>query len=137
MNNYTIKKLNTNTLPLLFVLHNYNNEKAMLKENIKAINNHSIDIWGVFDKEKLIGELRVKYKSDDKRFAQNGKRAYFYAFRILESYQGNGIGKSLLCEVLTNLSAQGYTEFTVGVENENDCANHIYRSFGFTKNLQL
>lgn len=31
------------------------------------------------------------------------------------------------------LTDQGYTEFTIGVEDENERAIHIYHSFGFCK----
>ena len=38
-------------------------------------------------------------------------------------------------KVIEELRDQDYTEFTVGVEDDNDRARHIYEKFGFTKFL--
>lgn len=43
------------------------------------------------------------------------------------------LGKLLMKTVLDTLAAEGYSEFTVGVENDNDRALHIYKSFGFSE----
>lgn len=71
------------------------------------------------------------YKNEDNQFAIEGQRAYLYAFRIDKKHQGKGCGKYLLAYVLDYLKAKGYTEFTVGVEDDNVKAIHIYNSFGF------
>ena len=91
------------------------------------------DIFALFDNDKLIGELHVKYESEDKREAVRGRRAYLFAFRVREEMQGRGIGKHLLQSVLDILAQQGYTEFTIGVEDDNERAIHIYQSAGFDK----
>ena len=67
------------------------------------------------------------------RMAAKGRRVYLYAFRILPEYQGKGLGKYLLNSVIQNLSDMGYSEFTVGVEDDNSKAIHIYKSFGFSE----
>ena len=46
-----------------------------------------------------------------------------------------GYGKKLLREVISDLREKGYTEFTVGVEDENEKAIHMYRSLGFNELL--
>lgn len=43
-----------------------------------------------------------------------------------------GLGKLLMKTVLGALAAEGYSEFTIGVEDDNDRALHIYKSFGFS-----
>ena len=58
-----------------------------------------IDIFVLLENGKLIGELRAKYVSEDKRFAVKGKRAYLYAYRIHKKSQGRGLGKLLLEKV--------------------------------------
>ena len=89
--------------------------------------------FGLFDGDKIIGELRVKYISDDNRFAEKGKRVYLYAFRIHKKYQGKGLGNFLLENVLTILTENGYSEFTVGVEDDNARARYMYEKNGFTE----
>ena len=129
-----IRKLKIEELPLLAELNEYNNLEGMIAENASRINNGSIDIWALFDGNMIIGELRSMYESNDER-AVKGVRAYLYAFRISEDRQGNGYGKLLLEKVIEELRGQGYTEFTVGVEDDNERARHIYAKFGFTKFL--
>ena len=129
-----IRKLKIEELPLLAWLNEYNDLEEMIAENASRIKNGSIDIWVLFDEDTIIGELRSMYESDDER-AIKGVRIYLYAFRIREDRQGNGFGKLLLEKVIGELRGQGYTEFTVGVEGNNERARHIYEKFGFTKFL--
>ena len=129
-----LKKLRIEELPLLAELNKYNNLEEMIAENTSRIENGSIDIWALFDEDTIIGELHSMYESNDER-AACGVRAYLYAFRIREDRQGNGYGKLLLEKVIKELQSQGYTEFTVGVEDDNERARHIYEKFGFTKFL--
>lgn len=129
-----VRKLEIDELPLLAELNEYNDLKEMIAGNASKIKNGSIDIWALFDEDTIIGELRSMYESDDER-AIKGYRAYLYAFRIREDRQGKGFGKLLLEKVIEELRGQDYTEFTVGVEDDNDRARHIYEKFGFTKFL--
>ena len=129
----TVKTLTSNELYLLKDLFRYNDPGEMIQSNSQKIKNGEIDIFSLFSDNRLIGELRVMYSNPDERFAQKGKRAYLYAFRIHENHQGEGLGKYLLKYVVDSLSQYGYTEFTVGVEDDNERAKHIYNSFGFNK----
>lgn len=128
-----IKKLTTADLPELLKLFEYNNPAEMLAENKQGLENGEIDIWGVYENDKLVGELRAKYKSMDNDFAMPNKRVYLYAFRINKEYQNKGLGTSLFESVLKYLTAKGYSEFTVGVDDDNIIARHLYNKLGFTK----
>ena len=128
---HIVRKLKTTELPLLTQLFNYKNVDEMIAENTRDIENGVIDIFALFDGKKIIGEVRAKYVSDDERFAEKGKRAYLYAFRIHENYQGKGLGSYLLENVLTMLKENGYSEFTVGVEDDNARARYMYEKNGF------
>ena len=128
---HIVRKLKTTDLPLLTQLFNYKDVDDMIVENTKEIENGVIDVFALFDGNKIIGELRVKYISDDNRFAEKGKRAYLYAFRIHKKYQGKGLGNFLLENVLTILTENGYSEFTVGVEDNNSRARYMYEKHDF------
>lgn len=130
--NMEIQKLRTSELETLTALFAYNDVADMIAENTQALQNGAIDIFVLRADGQLIGELRAKYSSDDPRFAIPGRRAYLYAFRIHPNHQGKGWGQFLLQSVLTELTAMGYTEFTVGVEDDNERARHLYEKFGFT-----
>ena len=127
-----IRPLTAAELPILTQLFDYNDPTEMIKQNERNMNSDSIDIFVMFDNDRPIGELHAAYESDDER-AIKGKRAYLFAFRIHEDYQGHGYGKQLLQSVIDTLYKKGYTEFTVGVEDDNVRAKHIYNSLGFTE----
>ncbi len=130
---YSVKRLKATELYILTTLFNYKDVNEMIAENTKDIENRVIDIFALFDRNKIIGELRVKYISDDNRFAEKGKRAYLYAFRVHQKYQGKGLGNFLLKNVLSTLQENGYSEFTVGVEDANARARYMYEKNGFTE----
>lgn len=132
-----VRKLRINELSLLFNLHQYNDKEEMLLKNSDSLKNGDIDIFGLFINDLIIGELRVKYRSEDELEAVYGKRAYLYAFRIHEEYQNKGYGTYLINEVLTSLEKTGYCEFTVGVEEDNERALHMYQKVGFITAIAL
>ncbi len=132
---HIVRKLKITELPLLTQLFNYKNVDEMIAENTRDIETGIIDIFALFDGDKIIGELRVKYISDDNRFAKKGKRAYLYAFRVHQKYQGKGLGNFLLENVLTILTKNGYSEFTVGVEDDNSRARYMYEKHGFAESV--
>ena len=131
--NCTVRKITVSELPILTELFDYNDINDMLTENTRSIENGTADIFIMLDGERLIGELHVSYESNDKREALNGVRAYLYAYRVHKDFQGMGLGKLLMKTVLDTLSKEGYSEFTVGVEDDNDRALHIYKEFGFSE----
>lgn len=131
----SVRKLRITELSLLTYLFKYKDVNKMIAENTKDIENGVIDIFALFDSDKIIGELRVKYISDDNRFAEKGKRAYLYAFRIHQKYQGKGYGNFFLENVLAILQQSGYNEFTVGVEDDNARARYMYEKNGFTESI--
>ena len=131
----TVRKLKTCELPMLTELFKYKDVNEMIVENTKEMENGVIDIFALFDGDKIIGELRAKYISDDKRFAEKNKRTYLYAFRIHQKHQGKGFGNFLLENVLLILAENGYCEFTVGVEDDNARARYMYEKYGFTEHI--
>lgn len=132
---YTVRTIEPRELPMLACLFEYNDLAEMIEENTRGIESGSTDIFVLLSEEELIGEIRVKYVSDDPSEAVKGRRAYLYAYRIRQEDQNKGFGKFLLRRVLEHLTEKGYTEFTIGVEDDNRIAKHIYRKFGFTETI--
>lgn len=131
----SVRRLETTELPLLTDLFAYNDVHAMIAENTVRMENGVIDIFALFLEDRPVGELRVKYDDTDHRFAEKEKRAYLYAFRVDEEYQGKGLGNCLLETVLNILSQKGYREVAVGVEDDNAKAYHIYQKHGFSETV--
>lgn len=130
-----IEKLAVHDLCILTELFDYNNVEQMISECSHDIQDGIIDIFVLYDKDVLIGELHVMYESDDENYAIRGRRAYMFAFRIREDSQNKGYGTYLLKTVLTALKENGYCEFTVGVEDDNFRAIHMYQALGFNEFL--
>lgn len=127
-----VRPIAVNELELLLQLFDYNDPNEMLVENTEKINDGSVEIFGLFRGDRLIGELHAAYVSDDERFAVRGKRAYLFAFRVHNDFQGQGCGQLLMNEVISTLQKKGYSEFTIGVEDDNEPAKHIYTKLGFS-----
>lgn len=132
-NDHTVRKITIEELPILTELFDYNDVSDMIEKNTHLIESGASDIFILLHEEKLLGELHVKYESEDPLEAIRRKRAYLYAFRIHKDHQDMGLGKFLMKTVIDRLSESGYSEFTIGVEDDNQRAAHIYRSFGFNE----
>ncbi len=128
---HIVRKLKTTELPMLTKLFNYKDIDDMIAENTRSIKNGIVDIFAMFYNDQLIGELHVKYDNEDKDFAEKGKRAYLFAFRIHKDYQGKGLGSYLLEAVIDELTNSSYHELTVGVEDDNFRARYMYEKLGF------
>lgn len=108
-------------------------EKYRIKR-FKEFDNNEIDVFVVEDDNNFVGEITVNYVSHalSSETIPN-KRVYLEAFRLDEKYQGKGFGQKLLSYALDYLKSKKYSEFTIGVEDDNEVAKHIYFKYGFTK----
>lgn len=130
-----IEKLAVRDLHILTQLFAYNNVEQMITECSQDIQNGIIDIFVLYKNDVLIGELHVMYESNDENYAVRGRRAYMFAFRVREDFQNKGYGTYFLKNVLAILNEIGYREFTVGVEDDNFRAFHMYQALGFNELL--
>lgn len=120
-------------LSALTALFDYNDVPAMIAENTRLIESGAFSIYLLFEGEELIGELHVTWRSDDPLATVHGQRAYLSAYRIREDRQGLGFGQFLLRGVIAAIEECGYHEITIGVEDDNLRAKHLYTKFGFTE----
>ena len=113
------------------------NEELWIKyknQRLKEFENNEIDVYALEENEKFIGEVTVNYISHDLETETIPNiRVYFEAYRIDKKYQGKGLGQKLIEYVINDLKEIGYTEFTIGVEEDNEKAKHIYFKYGFTQ----
>ena len=133
MHDLAIRPMTASELSALTALFDYNDVPAMIAENTRLIESGAFSIYLLFEDGELIGEIHVTWRSDDPLAAIDGQRAYLSAYRILEERQGLGYGQYLLSGVIDAIEARGYREITIGVEDDNLRAKHLYRKFGFTE----
>lgn len=101
---------------------------------LKEFEKKEIDVYVIEQDNAFIGELSINYVSHDLDSETiPNRRVYLQAFRLDEKCQGSGLGQKLIQFVLSDLESQGYTEFTIGVEDDNERAKHIYFKSGFTE----
>lgn len=96
--------------------------------------NNELDIYVIEINDQVIGEITVNYISHDLDSETiPNKRVYFEAFRLDKKYRGIGLGQYLMSYAMNELENKGYKEFTIGVEDDNEVAKHIYFKYGFTE----
>ncbi len=112
------------------------NETKWIKyknKRLQQFEKQEIDVFVIEDDDKFISEITVNYKSHQLETETiPNKRVYLEAFRVDKKYQGQGLGQKLIKYCIDYLINIGYTEFTIGVEENNEIAKHIYFKFGFT-----
>ena len=111
------------------------NEELWIKykdQRLKQLEDKEIDIYVIEEEEKFIGEITVNYISHELLTETIPNiRVYFEAFRINRKYQGKGLGQKLIEYTINDLKEKGFKEFTIGVEEDNEKAKHIYFKYGF------
>ena len=135
---YSYRKILPNEFDKLFSLFpdDENLWKKYKGKRLKEFENKEIDTYVIENKEEFIGEITVNYVSHDlKTEAIPNKRVYFEAFRLKERFQGKGLGQKLINYAIADLESKGYTEFTIGVDDNNEIAKHIYFKLGFTEEI--
>lgn len=134
--NYIIRKITKDEFDRLHDLFP-DNEQMWSKYRdmrLKEFEKKEIDVYVIEQDNTFIGELSINYVSHDlDPETIPNRRVYLQAFRLDKKCQGSGLGQKLIQFALSDLESQSYTEFTIGVEDDNERAKHIYFKFGFTE----
>lgn len=106
------------------------------EKRLKQFENKEIDVFIIEQNNEIIAEITVNYINHDLQTETiPNKRVYLEAFRVDKKYQGQGLGQKLINYVIECLRKVGYTEFTIGVEEDNEIAKHIYFKLGFIEEI--
>ncbi len=106
------------------------------EKRLKQFENKEIDVFIIEKNNEIIAEITVNYINHDLQTETiPNKRVYLEAFRVDKKYQGQGLGQKLINYVIECLKKVGYTEFTIGVEEDNEIAKHIYFKLGFIEEI--
>ncbi len=103
------------------------------KKRLEQFEQEEVDVFVIENDKNFIGEITVNYKSHQLETETiPNKRVYLEAFRVDKKYQKKGLGQKLINYCIEYLINIGYTEFTIGVENDNEIAKYIYFKLGVT-----
>lgn len=129
-----IRPGNINELRILWGNRNLSTQE----EFMKGMLNGTQEFWVVEEETSntLIGELHILWDSKDQDEANGINRAYLCAFRIKKDYQGLGFGAALMKTVLHRIIDEGFTEVTIGVEENAAKLIKMYNEWGFTRYIK-
>jgi ribosomal protein S18 acetylase RimI-like enzyme len=78
-----------------------------------------------------IGQVFLQLASTNELIADGHTRAYLYSFRVMEMFQGQGIGTRLLKDAETMLIEHGFKMATLSVAKTNPDAMRLYQRNGY------
>ena len=132
--NYPVEAVKINELEQLGLLFKAEDNERFIRERSARIAKGDATIYAVKHDDRPIAEVTIVYNNEQyEDYTIPKKRVYMEALRVLDEYQGKGIGQRLLEEVIKKVKSQGYSEITIGVEDDNEVAKHIYSKLGFNE----
>lgn len=78
-----------------------------------------------------IGQLFINFHAGSRLRGDREQNAYFYAFRVMEMFRGQGIGSRLLAEAERSALERGLISATIAVAKTNVRARHLYERLGY------
>jgi ribosomal protein S18 acetylase RimI-like enzyme len=78
-----------------------------------------------------IGQIFIVVKEKRFLFAPDHRRGYFYSFRVMEGFRGQGIGTRLIHEAENLLVQRGRRIATIAVTQDNQGARRLYERNGY------
>lgn len=83
-----------------------------------------------------IGHIFIQFISRNTNIADGEERAYLYSFRVMERYQGKGIGSRLMRAAEKLLVERGFQLAIIAVAKNNPAAESLYRRRGYQRYAQ-
>lgn len=80
---------------------------------------------------EMLGQAFVMLKSTERAAADGQDRAYIFAFRVKPEWRSQGIGKTLMQFIETDLKKRGFKFITLNVAKDNHKALQLYKRLGY------
>ena len=129
-----VRKIKIEEIAKLNPLFQVKDQETFMKQRIDKIKNGTQSIYVLEEDRIFIAEVTIVY--DEQHYTEYtipNQRVYAEALRVLTEYQSKGLGQYFMQEVIKQVKEEGYTEMTIGVEDDNLKAKHIYEKLGFTE----
>ena len=99
-------------------------EIEILKDNL---NSNTDMMIAAFIKNELVGNVGISCVRNHIKL----KHRAIFGISIKEKYWNNGIGNTLLREVIEQARIMGYEQIELGVFSDNEKAKELYKKYGF------
>src|SRR5260221_570268 len=80
---------------------------------------------------RFAGLIFMHFESADNFSAPYSKRGYLYSLRVLDAFQGCGIGTALLYEAESILAERNYASISIACAKNNPGARRLYERAGY------
>ena len=78
-----------------------------------------------------IGNIFIQLNNGEARVTEGRRRAYFYSLRVMEMFQGFGIGTQLIREAESLTADHGFSWATIAAAKDNARARRLYERLGY------
>ena len=78
-----------------------------------------------------IGHVFIQFNPSDERLSDGRRRAYFYSLRVMEMFQGQGIGTLLIREAEELAADHGYGWGSIAAAKDNVRARRLYERLSY------
>ena len=75
---------------------------------------------------RVVGEGALVFTNDDPDYTIPNQRVYISRVIVDISYRNQGIGAKIVDHLLTVAKEKGFSEASIGVDEDNDAARHLY-----------
>ena len=85
---------------------------------------------------RVVGELHLHWKQEDREEADGANRAYLSALRLRPDLRGRGYGTRLIEQAIERIRSRGFTEVTIGAYADEARTQQFYRRCGFNQSVK-
>lgn len=78
-----------------------------------------------------VAQIVLQFLANNRRIADGHSRGYFYSFRVMEMFRGQGIGTAMMHYGEQILRDRDYRFATIAVATHNDGALRLYQRLGY------
>jgi diamine N-acetyltransferase len=130
--NLKVRTIKAEEVNKLSHLYNDASNPLFMKSRKEKILSGIQDIYVLEFDNNIIGEVSVIYNDIRESFTIKNQRVYMEGLRVEKKHQGKGYSQIFINRVIEDLEKKNYKEITIGVEDDNLNARHIYKKLGFT-----
>lgn len=78
-----------------------------------------------------IGHIFIQLNNNEPRISEGRRRAYFYSLRVMEMFQGCGVGTRLIREAEVLAADHDFSWVTIAAAKDNLRARRLYERLGY------